>query len=110
MAIPLRNVFFDYNKYSLKPESYPELNRLANFISKNKDLKFEISGHTDNKGSNDYNKQLSQKRADAVKAYLVNKGCNSVKLKAVVTAKANRLPIILPMKIAPKTAGWNLKY
>ncbi len=83
VAIPLRNVFFDYNKYRLKPESYPELNRLISFIKKHPDLLIEISGHTDNKGSNDYNKQLSQKRAEAVKAYLVSKGCNSKNLKAV---------------------------
>ncbi|MCF6240895.1 MAG: OmpA family protein [Bacteroidales bacterium] len=82
VAIPLQNVFFDFNKYTLKPESYPELNRLVKFIQKNEDLKIEISGHTDNKGTETYNKELSQKRADAVKTYLVNKGCNAVNLTA----------------------------
>ena len=77
VAIPLHNVFFDFNKYSLKPESYPELNRLLAFIKKHNDLKIEISGHTDNKGTDAYNKELSQKRADAVKNYLISKGCNA---------------------------------
>ncbi len=77
VAIPLHNVFFDFNKYTLKPESYPELNRLVAFIRKHNDLKIEISGHTDNKGTDAYNKELSQKRADAVKNYLISKGCNA---------------------------------
>lgn len=75
LAIPLENVFFEHNKYKLKPESFAELNRLVAFIKKNEDLKVEISGHTDNVGTTQYNKQLSQKRADAVKKYLIKQGC-----------------------------------
>ena len=51
VSIPLENVFFDHNKSKLKPESYNELNRLIKFINKNKNLKIEISGHTDNTGT-----------------------------------------------------------
>jgi len=80
VAISLENVFFDHNKHVLKPESYSELNRLAKFIKENKNLKIEISGHTDNVGTTQYNKQLSQKRANAVKNYLVTKNCTSSKL------------------------------
>ena len=83
VAIPLRNVFFDFNKYNLKSESYPELNRLVKFIKKNTNLTIEISGHTDNRGTDEYNKELSQKRADAVKRYLISKGCKANSLKAV---------------------------
>jgi len=82
LSIPLENVFFNINKSQLKPESHNELNRLIKFINKNKDLKFEISGHTDNTGTTAYNKKLSQKRAEAVKHYLVTKGCNSANLTA----------------------------
>ena len=82
LAIPLENVFFDHNKYKLKPESYTELNRLAGFIKKNEGLKIEISGHTDNVGTTQYNKQLSKKRADAVKKYLIKQGCKSINLSS----------------------------
>jgi len=83
LTIPLENVFFDHNKFQLKSESYSELNRLLTFIKKNEGLKIEISGHTDNVGTAQYNKQLSQKRANAVKKYLVQKGCTSANLTAV---------------------------
>ena len=66
-SIELNNVFFDFNKYQLKKESFPELNRLADFVKLHKDIKIEIAGHTDAKGSDDYNMKLSQQRADAVK-------------------------------------------
>ena len=83
LSISLENVFFDHNKYQLKPESFSELNRLVVFIKKNVGLKIQISGHTDNVGTEQYNKQLSQKRADAVKKYLVQKGCKSANLSSV---------------------------
>ena len=82
VAIPLKNVFFDYDKYSLKPESFPELNRFANFLKKNPNLKIEISGHTDDKGADDYNNNLSGNRAKSVKKYLVSQGCNENMLSA----------------------------
>ncbi len=79
-AIELHNVFFDFNKYNLKKESFPELDRLAEFIKSHENIKIEISGHTDSKGADEYNLQLSQKRADAVKNYLISKGCNAEQL------------------------------
>ncbi len=75
-AIELNNVFFDFNKATLRKESFPELNRLANFLKKNPNIKIEISGHTDNIGSDEYNQKLSEQRAKAVKNYLVSKGCD----------------------------------
>ncbi|MEN8118958.1 MAG: OmpA family protein [Bacteroidota bacterium] len=83
VAIPLENVFFEHNKYQLRPESYLELNRLVTFIKKNEGLKIEISGHTDNTGTTQYNKQLSKKRADAVKNYLIKQGCKQSNLSSV---------------------------
>ncbi len=73
-AIPLENIFFEYDKHNLKKESYSELNRLADFLNKHKDVQIEISGHSDNKGSENYNLELSLRRAKAVADYIVQKG------------------------------------
>lgn len=83
VSITLSNIFFETGKFDLKPESYPELKRLADFISSNSDAKLEISGHTDNVGSHDSNKLLSQKRADSVKSYLVSIGCSESAIQSV---------------------------
>ena len=73
----LRNVFFDFDKSTLKKESEVELNKLVDYLTSNKGIKIEIGGHTDNQGSQSYNERLSNDRAKAVYDYLVNKGINS---------------------------------
>ncbi len=82
ISINIKNLFFEFNKSQIKSESFPELNRLAKFIKSQPNIKIEISGHTDNKGTSDYNKKLSESRAKSVKNYLVKKGCNSQNLTA----------------------------
>jgi len=81
--IILNNVFFDLDKYNLKKSSFTELDRLFNLLVEFKDLKIEISGHTDNLGSEVYNELLSQKRADAVKNYLINKGISDQRIISI---------------------------
>ena len=73
----LRNVFFDFDKSTLKKESEVELNKLVGYLTSNKGIKIEIGGHTDNQGSEAYNERLSNDRAKAVYDYLVNKGIDS---------------------------------
>lgn len=82
---PLRinNLFFDTDKSSLRPESFPELRRLALIITKNPGLMIEIMGHTDDQGPDDYNQQLSEARAQSVRQYLINAGVPPTALKAV---------------------------
>jgi len=80
IAVPLENVFFEHNQYKLKPESFSELNRLIKFLKKNPEMKIEIAGHTDNIGTPEYNKKLSQQRANSVKEYLLKNGIESQKL------------------------------
>lgn len=70
----LRNVFFDNDQYFLKEESRVELNYLLNLIRQNPGLKIEISGHTDNVGSEEYNQTLSENRAKAVYDFLIENG------------------------------------
>ena len=73
-TIILKNIFFDYNKSTLQPESYAELDRVVEILSKQPNLKIEISGHTDNQGSLKYNTDLSESRAKTVVDYLIGKG------------------------------------
>lgn len=72
--VSLNNIFFDYNKSELKKESFPELNRLVDMMKKNPKMKIAIGGHTDSKGSDEYNMKLSGERGLAVQNYLVKKG------------------------------------
>jgi outer membrane protein OmpA-like peptidoglycan-associated protein len=78
----LRNIYFDYDRVRFKTESYTELNKLEAML-RGSNVKVEISGHTDAYGKWDYNKQLSQKRAEAVKDYLTKKGIDPRRIKAV---------------------------
>ncbi len=79
----LRNIYFDYDRASFKTESYTELNKLDAMLRQNQNIRVEISGHTDAYGRWDYNRQLSQRRAEAVKDYLTKKGIDPRRIKAV---------------------------
>jgi len=70
----LRNIYFDFDRSTIKPESNKELNNLLQLLQNNPTMKIEISGHTDNKGSDEYNLVLSKDRAEAVVKWLVSKG------------------------------------
>lgn len=72
-VIIINNVFFDFDKYELKKESFPELNRIVALLKKNTTMKIEIAANTDNVGTEQYNDKLSIKRAEAVQAYLILK-------------------------------------
>jgi len=81
--IVLKNIFFDFNKSTLRPESKNELENLVQLMKENPTLKIEISGHTDNVGSAAYNKTLSQARAKAVVDYLIAAGISSDRMTSV---------------------------
>ena len=76
----LKFVFFESDKYSLKPESASELTVIIKLLEKNPALKIEIGGHTDNSGSEDLNKKLSENRAKSVYDYLISKGVSAERL------------------------------
>jgi OmpA-OmpF porin, OOP family len=70
----LNNVFFDFDKYSLRPESFVELDRVVNFLTEYPNIEIEMSAHTDSKGSDEYNMTLSDNRAKSVREYIISKG------------------------------------
>jgi len=73
-SIVLKNVYFKINKSDLLPNSFAELNKLADYLKSNPAVKIEISGHTDNTGMETKNKELSKARAKSVYNYLLSKG------------------------------------
>jgi OOP family OmpA-OmpF porin len=74
VTIVLNNVFFDFDKATLKSESFPELNRVVTLMTEKATLQIEISGHTDTSGPEQYNLGLSERRAKAVMKYFSDKG------------------------------------
>ncbi len=70
----LRNVFFDFDKATLRPESKVELDKWVKFLKDNPNIKIEIGGHTDIRGSDEYNMDLSMRRARAVYNYFLEHG------------------------------------
>lgn len=70
----LKNVYFKYDEYSLDKKSYIELDRLVTFLQTNPEMTIELEGHTDYIGSDEYNQQLSTKRAKAIYEYLLQAG------------------------------------
>jgi OOP family OmpA-OmpF porin len=74
VTIVLNNVFFDFDKATLKPESFPELNRVVDMMNTKSTMQIEIAGHTDATGPEQYNLSLSERRAKSVMDYLTGKG------------------------------------
>ena len=72
-VVRLNNVFFDFDKVQLKDDSFPELDRVAEFMNENPKVSIEIAGHTDAMGAEDYNLQLASGRVTSVKDYLVTR-------------------------------------
>lgn len=81
IGVRINNVFFDFAKADLLETSVNELRRVAQYLIAN-NLKVEIGGHTDSRGSAELNKDLSRRRAEAVRSFLINEGCNASLLTA----------------------------
>lgn len=83
VAITLNNLFFESGKWDLQDKSKTELDKLLKFLAENATIKIEISGHTDDVGADAFNKDLSQKRAQAVVDYLLKANVEKSRLIAV---------------------------
>jgi type IX secretion system PorP/SprF family membrane protein len=84
-------VYFDTDKYNLTGVATEELNALANIMKQNPDLKIGIMGHADMRASDNYNRKLSQRRAESVRTYLIQKGISADRI--VVEAYGETQPI-----------------
>ena len=73
-VVRLNNVFFDFDKWDLRPESFVELDRVVKLLNDNPAIEIEMSAHTDARGSDDYNFKLSDNRARSVMEYIISKG------------------------------------
>ena len=80
--IVIQNIYYDYDKASLREESLPILDQLVSFFEENSDLTIEIGSHTDSRGSDSYNADLSQRRAQSVVDYFVSQGVPAEQLSA----------------------------
>jgi outer membrane protein OmpA-like peptidoglycan-associated protein len=80
--VVLNNIFFDFDKSTLRTTSNVELRNLVRFMNKYPAVNVEISGYTDSKGTEEYNLKLSQDRAQAVVTFLITKGINTARMTA----------------------------
>ena len=70
----IENIFYDFNKATLRPESATALDELVGLLNENPNITIELSAHTDSRGSDQYNERLSQQRAESVVRYLIDHG------------------------------------
>ena len=83
VPVLIDNIFYDFDKYSLRPESKTALDELVKLLNENPNVTIELSAHCDYKGSSEYNKTLSQRRAETVVNYLIEHGIAKDRLSPV---------------------------
>jgi outer membrane protein OmpA-like peptidoglycan-associated protein len=89
LIVSMPDVLFAFNKYDLKPEARERLAKISGIVLAYPDLKLEIDGYTDSIGSDEYNMELSDKRAEAVRDFLVSQGVNMNNVVARGMGKAD---------------------
>jgi outer membrane protein OmpA-like peptidoglycan-associated protein len=78
-----QKVYFKYDKSDILPRSYPLLNEVATILDENAEITIRIEGHTDSRGSDSYNKKLSDRRAASVRQYLMGRGIDGSRMQSV---------------------------
>ncbi|MEI6899674.1 MAG: OmpA family protein [Bacteroidota bacterium] len=76
-SVVLRNIYYDYDKWDILPESVEELDKLSAFMIENPEVKVELSSHTDSRGTILYNQKLSERRAKSALDYILSKGIDA---------------------------------
>ncbi len=81
--IVLENIYYDYDKWDIRPDAEPTLSRLADVLHQNPEIRIQLGSHTDCRGNDNYNQTLSQRRAQSAVNYLISKGINADRLSAI---------------------------
>jgi peptidoglycan-associated lipoprotein len=79
----VNDVLFDYDRYDIREDARPALNAAASYLNKKREMKIVIEGHSDERGTNEYNLALGEKRAKATKNYLRSLGISPSRLATV---------------------------
>jgi outer membrane protein OmpA-like peptidoglycan-associated protein len=86
--ITLEPIYFDFDKSTIKPVSYPILDQVVKVMNERASMRVRVEGHTDSKGTDAYNQRLSQRRSESVVKYLISKGIAPSRLEAVGFGKS----------------------
>lgn len=97
----LNTVYFDFDKYELKPEARDTLSTNAEWLKMNPDIQVQIEGHCDERGTEEYNLALGERRAAAVKDYLVSMGVDEGRLYTISYGEE------VPANIGHDAASWS---
>lgn len=81
-VLALANIYYDFDKYNIRPDAAEQLDKLAQIMKENPDLNLELGAHTDCRGTDNYNMKLSEKRARSVVTYLAERGITPYRLYA----------------------------
>lgn len=81
-AIRLDNIYYDYNKWDIRPDAAIELDKLVKIMQENPEIHIELSSHTDSRGNDKYNMKLSQNRAQSAVNYIISKGIDASRIYA----------------------------
>jgi len=81
-AIVLNNIYYDYDKWDIRPDAATELDKLVKIMVENPEINIELGSHTDSRGKDKYNQDLSQKRAESAVNYIISKGVDASRIKA----------------------------
>lgn len=81
-AIVLKNIYYDFDKWNIRPDAAIELDKLVNILKENPEIIIELGSHTDSRGSKQYNETLSQRRAESAVAYIISMGIEAERITA----------------------------
>lgn len=93
-------VFFDYDSFALRPEARAQVEKQANWLKKYPNVAIAVEGHADERGTREYNLALGERRANAVKSFLVSQGIPGARLKTVSYGKER------PVALGSNESAW----
>jgi peptidoglycan-associated lipoprotein len=96
----IKDVLFDYDKYDIRPDSRVVLNSIATWLGSHRDVDVVIEGHCDERGTNEYNLALGERRAKSVRDYLISRGITHARMSIITYGEEQ------PLCIAPNEECW----